>query len=459
MSENLTKLQKPVFGNCGARGEGAGGRRAGGRAGGRAARAGGSGGRGRAARLDAPLPFEVLLGLARLLLGAAAHKVRHVLPPKVPEAELGARRRHVELREVRSDHVELEVDILERERGGGVDEAAAQLRRAHEEDVVLEEVLVQPLLEVLGLARRAGDEVDLVRHEGDAVVVHPQVEVGVEEVGGEQPLELGLVDLRRRHRVLRVHLERAVQLRQEVAARVEEEDVVVHQQRVLGLHVRRRLQPRLERVGEGADGEQLEPQLRPRLLAQLLRVRRAVLPQRLGVRVDHAHAGRQHLAEVRELRERRRHRVLRADDHRDLLRQLQLVRQRVPRLHRARHARLALEDALAHVEVAARGLRHIHEWLRSNVRSATGVRCAQSRCARFPRHRARSTSFYRYRDGDRSRAAHAYRACRAHDECGSPRVPPTPVRCYGCRCHGCTRLPNDWPPQTQAAPRATCCRS
>ena len=416
MSENLTKLQKPVFGNCGARGEG--GRRAGGR---RRARAAAGGGRGRAARLDAPLPFEVLLGLARLLLGAAAHKVRHVLPPKVPEAELGARRRHVELREVRSDHVELKVDVLERERGGGVDEAAAQLRRAHEEDVVLEEVLVQPLLEVLGLARRAGDEVDLVRHEGDAVVVHPQVEVGVEEVGGEQPLELGLVDLRRRHRVLRVHLERAVQLRQEVAARVEEEDVVVHQQRVLGLHVRRRLQPRLERVGEGADGEQLEPQLRPRLLAQLLRVRRAVLPQRLGVRVDHAHAGRQHLAEVRELRERRRHRVLRADDHRDLLRQLQLVRQRVPRLHRARHARreqvareplhkeAAVRDeerdereeerALAHVEVAAdERLRHIREAF--GCSNGGGANAAASVRAK-PMHATSSAApprdhFYRY---------------------------------------------------------------
>ena len=49
----------------------------------------------------------------------------------------------------------------------------------------------------------------------------------------EQPFELGLVDLRRGDGVLLVGLERAMQLGEEVAAAVEEEDVIVLDRLVL----------------------------------------------------------------------------------------------------------------------------------------------------------------------------------------------------------------------------------
>ena len=80
----------------------------------------------------------------------------------------------------------------------------------HVMDVVLEEVGVDPLLEVVWFAGEAREQVDLVRHVGDAVGVEAQVQVRVEEVRREQPLELGLVDLRRRDRVLGMRLPPAI---------------------------------------------------------------------------------------------------------------------------------------------------------------------------------------------------------------------------------------------------------
>ena len=193
------------------------------------------------------------------------------------------------------------------------------------------------LLEVVRLAGEARHQVDLVGHEGDAARAQAQVEVGVEEVGGEQPLELRLVDLRRRHRVLRVRLEGAVQLREEVAARVEEEDVVVHEEGVAGADVGEGLEPCVEWVAERAHRQQ--PQAAPqraRRLAQAVRVLGGVLPRRARVGVDDADAAGQHGGQVAQLRDCGRDRILRAHHHRHVGRQHALVHERVARLNGAR---------------------------------------------------------------------------------------------------------------------------
>ena len=85
----------------------------------------------RVRELDAPLALQMLLRLAGLLFGASSHKVGHVLPANFPQPELGARRGHVELRQVLPEHVELEVDVLEREGRLRVDEAPVHRRSTH----------------------------------------------------------------------------------------------------------------------------------------------------------------------------------------------------------------------------------------------------------------------------------------------------------------------------------------
>ena len=151
-------------------------------------------------------------------------------------------------------------------------------------------------------------------------------------MGGEQPRELGLVDLGSRDRVLRVRLERAVQLREKVAALVEQEDVIVHEQGVLGAHPRHRRQPRVKWVAKRVDGHEDETTAptptptadaaRRRAVAAALRcfLQRAVVlgglgvaPRRAWVGVQHAHALWEHVGEVSQLpragrRDTRRHR-------------------------------------------------------------------------------------------------------------------------------------------------------
>ena len=211
--------------------------------------------------------------------------------------------------------------------------------------MILEKVLVDPLRKVGRLAREALQEVDLVAHVRDLRgLVDAQVEVRVEQVRREEPLHLGLVDLRRRHRVVRVGLERAVELREEPPPAVEEEDVVVHQQGVLGAHARQRLQPRVEWVREGADRQELEPIERRVVVgigvaAQALLIGGALLPWRQRVRVQHTHALRQRAREVLELHGRRRERVLGADEDRHVFRKDVVSNVLVVRGHHAWHRR------------------------------------------------------------------------------------------------------------------------
>ena len=206
--------------------------------------------------------------------------------------------------------------------------------------MVLEKVRIDLLCKVSGLAAQSHREVDLVRHEGDARSVEAQVQVRVKQVRREQPAQFSLVDLRCCHRVLRVRLECAVELGEEVAARVEEEDIIVHEQRVLGTHERHCLQPRLERIAERADWHQSHALAKQasRFL-ELGGILVGVLPQRLRECVEHPYALRQRIRQMAQLCYRRRDGVLRADNDRDVRGEHRVLDQRVARLDGSRNCR------------------------------------------------------------------------------------------------------------------------
>ena len=133
----------------------------------------------------------------------------------------------------------------------------------------------------------------------------------------------------------------------------------MHEQRVLGLDVRRRLQPRGEGVGERADWQQLQPlRQRPRGSAQLLSIGLRLLEQRLWVGVDDAHAQGQRRGKVGQLRLRGRHRVLGPYHDGDVAGERLVQHEWVPRLDGARHARREDVAGEAQHQVALGGGEH-----------------------------------------------------------------------------------------------------
>mmetsp|Transcript_2048 Transcript_2048/g.5165 ORF Transcript_2048/g.5165 Transcript_2048/m.5165 type:complete len:592 (+) Transcript_2048:322-2097(+) len=247
--------------------------------------------------LDAPLVRQVSAHLVADLLAALVDQVGQVLPSDLFRVyfEDTAGSWHVPSRSVACSHVQDHVHVLQGERAGWVQQLVVPVR-PREEGMVLEEVHLGALLEVLGLTlcQQAQAQV-IVDAKTRATFGWAHVQILVVAMWHDDLVASRLVDLRGGDGVVRVRLQGSVHLASEIA--LHRVRVVVHQHRVLRLQQWLHLKESGDWRVTRANCELCEVLEQP--ATGLSRFHMSASTNS-GVRVEHLHARREDIGEMRQ---------------------------------------------------------------------------------------------------------------------------------------------------------------